>query len=100
MSFDEITSDVQRRKKEVVLKHNGKEFKFFANEITYPQRLGVALEQHKGGDSLTQMIIFSITDEDGKNMTKEQAQKLSDEHAAILFEAASKVNEVVEEEKN
>lgn len=89
MSFENIiSSDVVRKKKEVVIG----EYKFYANELTYPQRLHLAILQQGGGDSFTQMIVYSITDKDGKRMTIEQASKLSDEHAAAFFIAATDVN--------
>lgn len=101
MSFsDIINSDVQRRKKEVVIKVGDKEHKFYANELTYPQRLSIAVIEKNGGDAFGQMILFSITDKDGAHMSLDQVSRLSDEHAASFFFAATEVNRVEDEEKN
>lgn len=100
-SFDEIVgSDVQKKKEEVVIKVGDKEHKFYANELTYPQRLNVAILQQSGGDSIAQMILFSITDKDGRHMSLDQIGKLSEEHAAAFFIAANSINSTEVAKKN
>lgn len=93
MSFNDIVnSDVQRKSKEVILKHNDKEYKFTANELTCSQRLNLAVIQERGGDAFLQLVVYSITDEHGKTMSTKQASKLSDEHFEKLFIEANEVN--------
>lgn len=100
MSFEDIAnSDYKRKSKEVIIKHNEKEYKFTANELTYSQRLSLAIAQKNGEDALALLVVLSITDEHGKRMTAEQAEKLPEEYFSALFIAANEVNHK-ESEKN
>lgn len=93
MSFDDLKkADVTPKREEIKIKSGDKDLVFYANEISYLQRLNLAGIQATGGDSYSQLVVYSITDQDGKHMTIEQAQGLSDEHAEIFFVAAAKVN--------
>lgn len=99
MSFDDLVkSDLARKSVPLVIKSGDKEIEFTANELTYPQRLQIAILQQNGGDSFSQLIVFSIKDKDGRSMTMSQAQSLPEEYFVKFFEAATKVNVV--EEKN
>ena len=101
MSFDALkASDVTKKSEEVKIKIGDKEYKFQANEIGYLQRLNLATLQKSGGDSFTQLIVYSITDENGFHMTLEQARALHDDHAEAFFVAAAKVNRQEDGPKN
>ena len=101
MSFDELKkSDYSPKKKEISIKVGDKELKFVATECTYLQRLHLAAIQQSGEDSYSQLIVYSITDEQGKHMTSSQAQSLSPEHQEIFFVAAASVNSQLEEKKS
>lgn len=101
MSFDILKStDVRRKTKEVKISVNGNDYTFFAKEITYLQRLHLASLQQAGSDVFSQLVVYSITDVDGKHMTTQQAEALAPEHAEILFVAASDVNKPESVEKN
>jgi hypothetical protein len=97
MSFKELAeAAVARRKKEVKIKlKEGKELLFFANEISFLQRveLGILTGGKASGDEVhTNLVAMSITDEDGKHMTPEQAAALSSEHQEVFYRAALDVN--------
>lgn len=101
MSFDVLKqSDVTRKKEEVKIKVGEKEYKFYANEIGYLDRLQLAAVSHTGGNGFTHLIVHSITDENGQKMTVDQANQLSPEHAELFFNAAAKVNKQEAQEKN
>lgn len=100
MSFDELKSATAKKVEKVTIESGDKKFYFTANEITYIQRLHLASIQQAGGDALTQMIVYSIKDEQGRHMTLAQAEQLADEPAQAFFMAASKVNAGEEAEKN
>ncbi len=93
MSFDELTQgDFSAKREEIVIKSNGKNLTFYANEISYLQKLNLASIQSSGGDLYTNLVVYSITDQHGKHMTMDQARKLSPDHQGVFFEAAAKVN--------
>lgn len=101
MSFDALkASDVTTKKQSVDIKVGDKSFHFTAKEISYLQRLHLASIQQSGGDVFSQMIVYSIVDEDGKHMSMQQARQLASEHAETFFLAASQVNAQEEAEKN
>lgn len=100
MSFAELQkSNYVAKKEEIIIRVDDRDLRFFANEISYLQRLNLASIQSNGGDSYSQLVVYSITDEDGKHMTAEQAQGLSPEHSEIFFLAAAKVNAQEEDKK-
>lgn len=93
MSFDKLVdANVVKKSKEVVIKHKDGDLVFTANEISYAQRLQLAIIQNSGGDSFSQLVVFSIKDKDGNHMKLEQAQSLPEEYFQPLFVAASEVN--------
>lgn len=101
MSFDAlVNSNLNAKKKDISFEVAGKKVSFTANEISYLQRLNLSVIQQSGGDAFTQLVVYSIKDEQGKHMTFEQAQGLSEEHAQAFFVAASEVNKQETEEKN
>lgn len=100
MSFDQLTKDsVSKKKLEVVITSNGKKLVFYANELTMTQRIRLAGLDKEGGDTFLQWVVFSITDQDGKSMTMEQAQSLPDEVLTKFFEAVMKVSETENKDK-
>ena len=104
--FEEIqNSVVTRKKEEVKVKVGDKELIFTANELNFSRRLSLALAENQGRDTFTMLIASSITDQDGKYMTYEQADALPDEIAQVFFSAATSVNTpdkaiIGEQEKN
>lgn len=96
MSFAELAKDSYARKtKEVKVKTGGgKELVFTATEISYLQRVALGVLSAQGGDVYTQLIVYSIHDQDGKYMTLDQAAKLSPEHQEVFYLAALDVNKV------
>lgn len=101
MSFSELTQNsAAKRKKEFSVKFADKDYIFFANEISYFQKLQLAALTQEGKEAFTQMIVLSITDKDGKNMTKEQAIALPNEIAEKFIIEASEVNAGVAEKKD
>lgn len=100
MSFAELTnSSYSAKKEEFKIKAGEKELTFYANEISYLQRLNLSGIQSAGGDSYAQFIVYSITDQDGKHMTLDQAKALSHEHQEAFFVAAAKINSAEEDKK-
>jgi len=104
--FEEIQNSVVTRKtKEVKIKVGEKELTFTANELNYPRRLEISIAEKQGRSTFTMLIANSITDQDGKYMTYEQAEALPDEYAEAFFLAATSINTpdsaiVGEKEKN
>lgn len=100
MSFAELTNaNYAPKREEVKIKVGDKEVIFFANEISYLQRLHLSSIQSLGGDSYSQLVSYSITDKDGRHSTPDDVRALSDEHQEALFVAAAKVNSVEESKK-
>lgn len=93
MSFDKLVgASVAKKSMEVVIKHPDGDLVFTANEISYAQRLQLAVVQNSGGDAFSQLVVFSIKDKDGNHMKLEQAQSLPEQYFQPLFVAASGVN--------
>jgi len=100
--FEELlSSSVVRKKKLVEIKLQNKTLEFTANEISYAERLHLSQISVLGGEAFSQLIMYSITDPDGKRMTREQVNALPDEVAEKFFIAATEINSVeVKTEKN
>lgn len=93
MSFSELANaNYAPKREEVKIKVGDRELVFHANEISYLQRLNLYAIKSIGGDSYTQLVVYSITDQDGKHMTLDQAEKLSPDIQEKFFVAATKVN--------
>jgi NAD-specific glutamate dehydrogenase len=100
MGFNDlIQAGYAAKKEEVLVTVGDKEVTFYANEITHLQRLNISVLQNSGADFYTQLVVYSITDENGQHMTKEQAAALPPEYAEKFFIAAAKVNAKDEQEK-
>lgn len=96
MSFDKIIrSDVIRKKKEIEVG----EYKFYANELNFPERLALSVSQNIS-EQFTALVINSITDQEGKHMTSEQALNLPDDVFDKFLGAALELNKVEQSEKN
>ena len=96
MSFDKIIkSDVIRKKKEIEVG----EYKFYANELNFPERLALSVTQNVA-EQFTSLVINSITDQEGKHMTSEQASNLPDNVFDKFLAAALELNKVEQSEKN
>jgi hypothetical protein len=105
MSFDSLTSDYKPKREEILITigkdKDEKKLTFYANEISFLQRLGLDGIRQQGLDVHSYFIVYSITDSDGKHMTLEQAQALSQDHAMAFFNAAARVNSLLDgAEKN
>lgn len=102
MSFKDLAAaHVARRKQTVTIKlEDGREVTFHANEISYLQRIELGISRATdGGNMHLGLVALSITDEEGKHMTLEQAQGLSDEHQEVFYRAALDVNFLEEKAK-
>lgn len=100
MSFDAlVTTDCVPKKEEIKIKIKDTTLIFYANEISYLQRINLAAVQENGGDQYLQLIVFSITDQAGKHMSPDQARALPPEFQQIFFVAAAKVNSQPDEPK-
>lgn len=107
MSFSElIESNFIPKEKDVVIKLNEgtpeeKELKFKAVEMSATHRLVVHSAKMSSEDYVSELIVGSIVDPDGKKMTVEQARSLPEKYAALFFIAACEVNfEGSQSEKN
>lgn len=94
MSFAELAKQAVARKKiPVPIKMpDGSELVFHANEISYIERVGLGVSSLVNGDLNIKLLALSITDPEGKRMTVEQAQNLSDEHQEVFYRAALEAN--------
>lgn len=101
MSFSELLkSNYKPREKNITISLNGKDIVFKAVEMSAAARLGISVARSSGSDWVSELIVASIIDPDGKHMTLEQAKALEEEYATKFFLAASEVNFVGEETKN
>lgn len=103
MSFDKITN-VIRKKELIEIEISTGALKFYANELSYTQRVSLSASAVNSDDIFAKWISMSITDEDGKRMTSEQASNLPDDVAEKMFAAVMRVNakddELDEEKKS
>lgn len=99
MSFSKITSDYKPKSQEIVIKLGDTEVKFYAKEVSYFTAQKIAIKSTERSDeSLKELILNSIFDIDGKNMSAEQAEVLPREYADLFVAAAIKVNGLDKEE--
>lgn len=101
MSFDKLAV-VTRKKEEIVIEATGGNVIFFANELSYTQKMALSAASQNDDDIFTRWLALSITDQDGKRMTLNQASQLPDEIAEKMFLAVMRVNksDEVDEKKN
>lgn len=93
MSFDALkASDVTRRKKPILLKVADKEYTFYAVEMTAVQRSHVHALVQQNLDFGSQMIIYSIVDEHGRRMVRDQLDQLAPEYIEEFLLAVFEVN--------
>lgn len=94
MSFDKIVNkDYAPKVEEFKVKTaDGAEFSFIAKEIPFLQRLSLDGVSKAGGDWTAKLISLSIEDADGKHLEPEQVNAISPEVVVQLFNAAAKVN--------
>lgn len=87
-------------KKEVILKSNNKEIKFFAHELGYVDIQNIADQTRKGNKNWIALLISeAITDAEGNKFTYEEAKNLKEQYAQPLFEALVAINNFDKEEK-
>lgn len=102
MSFKDLAAaQVARKKQPVVIKlEDGRDITFYANEISFLQRVDLGINSKTDGANMhVGLIALSITDEEGNHMTLEQAQALSNEHQEVFYRAALDVNSLEEKVK-
>lgn len=95
MSFDQIISDETLSLKSVEVSvdgNNGKKYKFTVNELP-PTEMAFCVDEFKEVN-LIALVYRSVRDEDGKRMSKDQANHLPQE---ILGKFISAYNGLVEE---
>lgn len=87
--------------KEVVLKLNGEDIKFFAKKIGFLESQNIAVKATaEGKNSLALLIEAAVEDEKGNKFTYDEACKLKREFAEPLFTAVIEINGIGEAEKN
>ena len=92
MSFDKL--DIVSRKQEAIdIETSSGKIRFYANELSYTQKISLSALTQNSGDVFTQWVAMSITDQNGQKMSLEQAHNLPDDVAEIMFKAVMKVNE-------
>lgn len=92
MSFDKL--NIVSRKQEIVdIETSDGVLRFYANELSYTQRVSLSALSHSGEDVFTKWLAMSITDQDGGRMSLEQAHNLPDDIAEKMFKAVMRVNE-------
>lgn len=101
MSFDKLTV-ATRKKEEVVISASGGDITFYANELSYTQKMSLSALTQNNTDPFSIWLSLSITDQDGKRMTINQAENLPDEIVEKMFAAVMRVNksEEIDEKKN
>lgn len=90
MSFDQLTL-ATRKKETIQIKTSDGVLNFYANELSYTQRVALSASA-QNGDAFTNWIAMSITDQNGQRMSIEQANNLPDEVAEKMLEAVLRVN--------
>lgn len=89
MSFDKlIESSVAKRQEEIVI--DG--MTFYANELSITHSIKIAAIEAEDGDTYTYWVAYSITDQDGKRMSYDQATRLPGSVLRKFLDAAMRVN--------
>lgn len=101
MSFDKLTvKDYTPKSDKVIIEVGDDKLEFTAKELSFMQSIRVDAARRSGEDHLTLLMVLSIVDSDGRHMTMEQALALNRDYALPLIEAAIRVNQREEAEKN
>lgn len=96
MSFDKlIQSSVAKKQEEIVI--DG--MTFYANELSITHSMKLAQIEMESGDTYSYWVVFSITDQDGKRMTYDQASKLPIPVFKQFLDATLRVNAKPKEEE-
>lgn len=100
MSFDAIVNSDVRSSQPKEIEIGG--YTFYANEIKSYERLHLGTLNALDQEGYSQLVLYSITDQDGKKMTREQLDALNDDVFMKFFNAALEINQVdeVDSEKN
>lgn len=87
-------------RQEIIIESNGKNLKFYANEIGYLSSLNMSVQSSKHGkNGLALMVAESITDENGNHFTYDEVMRLKKEFSQPFFDAVVEVNKYVSDEK-
>lgn len=93
MSFEELVkSSVVRTKNYFTVEFGGKSYKFSASKITATAKANIAVAQANGRDWAALWVQLSIRDQDEKQMTTDQVERLPDEVLEKFLEEAIKAN--------
>lgn len=89
MSFDKlIQSSVAKKQEEIVI--DG--MTFYANELSITHSMKLAKIESEDGDTYTYWVAYSITDQEGKRMSYDQARQLPVVILKKFLDAALRVN--------
>lgn len=104
MSFEALLKEKSfvTQEKLIEIKAGDQVLKFKAHKLRWSDGLNLAMASRGEKDVFAMQIAMSVTDEDGKHMSYDQALQLSDEHFQIFFNAVQEVNKDLNqgEEKN
>lgn len=89
MSFEDLKKSSYAARRE---EFKVQDYTFYANELSYLQRLNVSAVQQTGGDYASHLVVASITDQDGKHMTMGQFLSLDHTIQEEFFVKAAKIN--------
>lgn len=85
-------------RKEVVLKYNGEDITFYANELGFLASQHIAVQAGaEGKNGLALLVAESITDADGVKFTYDEITKMKREFAEPLFNAVVELHKMGEE---
>lgn len=93
MSFNELKkSDYTKKSKELSFDIDGKTLAFTANEISHFEKMDVLASLSNNQEWVTKLVVYSIRDQKGVKMNREQASTLPSEYAEAFLNAAIEVN--------
>lgn len=80
-------------RKEIIVNYQGKEVKFFANELGYLQSQSLAVKARREGLNVVALIVSeSITSEDGLKFTYDEVLRLRKEYSQAFTDAVHSLN--------
>jgi hypothetical protein len=88
-------------RKEIVIKYNGEDTKFYANEVSYFTTQKLSLEADREDKHYIGLLVASsITDEKNNKFTYDEVMSLKKEYAKQFFDAVIEINSIRGPEKN
>jgi len=90
-----LTEGLASKREEVIIEFNGEQLKFYATTIGFGDVMKSAMQKTEESDGALQLInivVASITDEEGNHFTAEQVRNLDAEIGRKLLDAVIEVN--------